>query len=330
VRGENGTGTKDINMENALTSLRHAEPDLRWHHLALVYDPARGVHNYVDGEDVGKNDGTAFTYDSCREGGVFYLGAKSSAPGVRFRGCLDEVKVFDKAFNIPQIRAVMRADAGALRVLPAGGAVAVDAGATLEVNGTDESFGALTGAGTLDLASGRLAITSTNTFAGTLAGDGLLVLPTGAELTLGQNPTNFTGVFEMAGGSLVLPAGVTSVPATFRPRTVDPADSVAYPGDVEILDGTALTVSAGAYGPFVTSPRKVIICGGGTVTLPASTAVGTWTIGSGSEVVDNGTGDLDKRWTVTNLGANRRVSFSTDGGSFVVKVFGAGTIMIFR
>ena len=34
VRGENGTGTKDINMENALTSLRPAEPDLRWHHLA--------------------------------------------------------------------------------------------------------------------------------------------------------------------------------------------------------------------------------------------------------------------------------------------------------
>lgn len=330
VRGENGTGTKDINMENAVTSLRHAEPDLRWHHLALVYDPARGVHNYVDGEDVGKNDGTAFTYDSCRAGGVFYLGAKSSAPDVKFRGCLDEVKVFNKAFNIPQIRAVMRADAGALRVLPAGGAVAVDAGATLEVNGTDETFGALTGAGTLDLASGRLAITSTNTFAGTLAGDGLLVLPAGAELTLGQNPTNFTGVFEMAGGALVLPAGVTSVPATFRPLTVDPAASAAYPGDVEILDGTALTVSAGAYGPFVTSPRKIIICGGGTVTLPAPTAVGTWTIGSGSEVVDNGTGDLAARWMVTNLGANKKARFKTDGGAFTCTVIGAGTMVIFR
>ena len=261
---------------------------------------------------------------------MFYLGAKSSAPDVKFRGCLDEVKVFNKAFNIPQIRAVMRADAGALRVLPAGGAVAVDAGATLEVNGTDETFGVLTGAGTLDLASGRLAITSTNTFAGTLAGDGLLVLPAGTELTLGQNPTNFTGVFEMAGGALVLPAGVTSVPATFRPRAVDPAASVAYPGDVEILDGTALTVSAGTYGPFVTSPSKIVICGGGTVTLPSATAVGTWVIGQGAEVVDNGTGDLADRWTVTNLGANRRVRFSTDGGNFVVKVFGAGTTVIFR
>ena len=324
-------GAKDVLLENSLAGLFLSEPDLRWHHLALVYDPVRGVNVYVDGEDVsGKNASGAFDYDSCRNGGVFYLGAKSSAPGAVFKGCLDEVKVYDKACNIPQIRAVMRADAGALRVLPADGAVAVDAGATLEVNGTDESFGALTGAGTLDLASGRLAITSTNTFAGTLAGDGLLVLPAGAELTLGQNPTNFTGVFEMAGGALVLPEGVTSIPATFRPLPVDPAASIAYPGDVEIVDGTALTVSAGTYGPFVTSPRKVIICGGGTVTLPASTAVGTWVIGRGSEVVDNGTGDLAARWTVTNLGANRKARFKTDGGIFAVEVIGAGTIMIFR
>jgi hypothetical protein len=134
----------------------------------------------------------------------------------------------------------------------------------------------------------------------------------------------------MAGGALVLPAGVTSVPATFRPRTVDPADSVAYPGDVEILDGTALTVSAGAYGPFVSTSRKVIICGGGSVTLPSSTAVGTWVIGQGAEVVDNGTGDLAARWTVTNLGANRKVRFKTSGGAFTCTVMGAGTMVIFR
>ena len=330
VRAEVGSA-KDVVLENALAGLLLSERELRWHHLALVYDPVRGVNVYVDGEGVsGKNSSGAFNYDSCRDGGVFYLGAKSSAPGAPFRGCLDEVKVFDKAFNIPQVRAVMRADAGALRVLPADGAVAVDAGATLEVNGTDESFSSLTGAGTLDLASGRLAITSTNTFAGTLAGDGLLVLPAGAELTLGQNPTNFTGVFEMAGGALVLPEGVTSIPATFRPLTVDPVASAAYPGDVEILDGTALTVSAGAYGPFVSTSRKVIICGGGTVTLPSDKAVGTWVIGQGAEVVDNGTGALDTRWTVTNLAQSRLSRFATENGLFTCTVLEAGTLMIFR
>ncbi len=322
---------KDVVLGNALAGLFLSEQDLRWHHLALVCDPPRGVRIHLDGEDVSSaGAGGAFDYDSCRDGGVFYLGAKATGPDASFKGSLDEVKVYDKAFNIPQIRAVMRADAGALRVLPADGVVAVDAGATLEVNGTDESFGALTGAGTLDLASGRLAITSTNTFAGTLAGDGLLVLPAGAELTLGQNPTNFTGVFEMAGGALMLPEGVTSIPATFRPLTVDPVESAAYPGDVEILDGTALTVSAGAYGPFVSTPRKVIVCGGGSVTLPSPTAVGTWVIGQGAEVVDNGTGDLADRWTVTNLGPQKKARFKTDGGAFTCTVIGAGTTVIFR
>ena len=197
-------------------------------------------------------------------------------------------------------------------------------------SGTDESFGALTGAGTLDLASGRLAITATNTFAGTLAGDGTLVLPAGAELTLGQNPTNFTGYFEMAGGALVLPEGVTSIPATFRPLTVDPAASAAYPGDVEILDGTALTVSDANKGPFVSTPRKVIVCGGGTVTLPSPTATGTWVIGQGAEVVDNCTGDLAARWTVTNLAPNCHAHFKAEDGMFSCTVFGAGTLMIFR
>ena len=329
VRKEAG-GAVDFKVENQLAGLFLSERDLRWHHLALVYDPARGVNIFVDGEDVECNSIGAFDYDSCRDGGVFYLGAKSTGPNAVFKGCLDEVKVFDKPFNIPQVRAVMRADAGALRVLPADGAVAVDAGATLEVNGTDESFSALTGAGTLDLASGRLAITSTNTFAGALEGNGTLVLPAGAELTLGQNPTNFTGYFEMAGGALVLPAGVASIPATFRPLTVDPAAGAAYPGDVEIPDGTALTVSAGAYGPFVTSPRTIIVCGGGTVTLPSPASTGTWVIGQGAEVVDAGTGDLAERWTVTNLGPQKKARFKTAGGAFTCTVQNSGTLVFFR
>ncbi|MBP3848115.1 MAG: hypothetical protein J6D22_00040, partial [Pyramidobacter sp.] len=113
VRKEAG-GAVDFKVENQLAGLFLSERDLRWHHLALVYDPARGVNIFVDGEDVGCNSKGAFNYDSCRDGGVFYLGGKSTAVGAPFRGCLDEVKVFDKPFNIPQIRAVMRADAGAL------------------------------------------------------------------------------------------------------------------------------------------------------------------------------------------------------------------------
>lgn len=323
-------GAADLDLGNKLTTLRQAETDLMWHHLALVYSPSAGVFTYVDGEDTTVKHNGAFTYNSCRDGGVFYIGAKSTAPGVPFYGCLDEVKVFDEILNIPQLRAVMRADAGALNALPEGGDVAVDAGAVLEVNGTDESFAALTGEGTLDFTSGRLEITTTNTFAGTLSGNGTIVLPAGAELTLGTDPAGFTGYFEMAGGALVLPEGVTSVPATFLPVPLDPASSVSYPGDVEIPDGTVLAVSDGAYGPFVSTPRRIIVCGGGTVTLQSSASLGTWVIGSGSEVVDNGDGDLASRWTVTNLGANNKVRFSTSGGVFSCTVLGAGSMVIIR
>ena len=107
---------------------------------------------------------------------------------------------------------------------------------------------------------------------------------------------------------LVLPEGVASIPATFRPLTVTDANK----------------------GPFVSTPRKVIVCGGGTVTLPSPTATGTWVIGQGAEVVDNGTGDLAARWTVTNLGANRKARFKTSGSMFTCTVLGAGTMVIFR
>ena len=53
-------------------------------------------------------------------------------------------------------------------------------------------------------------------------------------------------------------------------------------------------------------------------------------IGQGAEVVDNGTGDLAARWTVTNLGANRKARFGIAGGAFFCRVFGAGTAVIFR
>ena len=47
-------GAKDVFLENALAGLFLSERDLRWHHLALVYDPARGrlaitSHQHVRG-----------------------------------------------------------------------------------------------------------------------------------------------------------------------------------------------------------------------------------------------------------------------------------------
>ena len=289
-----------------------------------------GVRNYVDGQYVeGFSANGAFTSDSTRDG-FFYLGAKSTATWARFRGALDEVKVFDQALSVHQIRATMRADAGGARVLPAGGAVTVAEGATLEVNGTDEEASHISGSGTLDLVSGRLALAGTNTFAGTLVGDGTLMLPAGADLTLGADPAGFTGYFEMAGGALALPEGVTRVNATFRATAIDGAAQVSYPGDVEIPDGTALTLTAANKGPLITANGTVTILGSGTITLPDPQAVGNWEIARGTAVVDAGSGDLNGRWSVANAWETHTVKFAVSSGAFWCRVYGSGSLFFVR
>lgn len=326
-------GALDKNGDAVLPCLREAAPARRWHHYAVVYDPAAGVRTYVDGvhQPALSQDG-AFATRAASAGNVFYLGAKTTAPDATFRGALDEVKVYAAALDARQIRAVMRADAGALRVLPEGGDVAVAAGASLEVNGTDETVGALTGQGAVNLLSGALTLTNAaSAFEGTLAGDGTLRLAAGAAWTLARAPTAFTGYVELAGGALTLPEGVEAIPATFRVTPLDTARETVCAGDVEIPDGTALALTAAYRGPFATARGRVIVAGGGSVTLPAPAAVGTWVIAQGAEDVrDDGAGALADRWRVTNLPATRTARFQISGGAFLCTVPPSGTLLLVR
>ena len=327
------SGAVDKNGDAVLPCLREASPARRWHHYAVVYDPAAGVCTYVDGvHQPALSQNGAFATRAASAGNVFYLGAKTTAPDATFRGALDEVKVYAAALDARQIRAVMRADAGALRVLPEGGDVAVAAGAALEVNGTDETVGALTGQGAVNLLSGALTLTNAaSAFEGTLAGDGTLRLAAGAAWTLARAPTAFTGYVELAGGALTLPEGVEAIPATFRVTPLDTARETVCAGDVEIPDGTALALTAAYRGPFATARGRVIVAGGGSVTLPAPAAVGTWVIAQGAEDVrDDGAGALADRWRVTNLPATRTARFQISGGAFLCTVPPSGTLLLVR
>lgn len=330
IRKPNGS-LFDINSGSTLPGLHDCDAPQRWHHFATTYHPETGVRNFVDGQYVdGFSSGGAFMNDSLRDTARFYLGAKTTATWALFRGALDEVKVFDQALSEQQIRATMRADARGVHVLPPGGAVTVAQGATLEVNGSDEEVGQLSGEGTLSLVSGRLALAGTNTFAGTLTGNGTLKLPEDAELTLGANPTGFTGYFEMAGGALALPEGVTRVNATFRATAIDGAAQVAYPGDVEIPDGTEITLTAANKGPLITANGTVTLAGGGTITLSAPEATGNWEIARGTSVTDVGLGDLAERWSVENVSGTRDVKFEIASGAFWCRVYGAGSLLFLR
>ncbi|HND60637.1 MAG TPA: autotransporter-associated beta strand repeat-containing protein [Opitutaceae bacterium] len=84
-------------------------------------------------------------------------------------------------------------------------------GASLQLNGLNETIGALAGGGALDLGTGgTLNLTSgTGLFSGTLAGSGTIYLGTGATLTLGANFNNSNVNIVLAGGTLNL-NGTTS------------------------------------------------------------------------------------------------------------------------
>ncbi|MGN0852932.1 MAG: LamG-like jellyroll fold domain-containing protein [Kiritimatiellia bacterium] len=338
ARKDNGNGV-DQCFWDYLTGLRSGEERLRWHHYATTYDPAVGLRTYIDGEAIGGASSAAFTTPALESGCIFYLGMKSTAYdasaakyAIYFTGALDEVKVYDAALDLQQIRTVMRADAGKLRILPEGGAVTIAADAALVVSGTQETFGPLAGDGTLNLSGGCVTLTNgTSTFTGPVIGSGVLRLPSGTSLALAQRPDDFNGVFEMAGGTLDLPDASTPVPAMFRTVVIDGTRRVSYPGAVEIPDGTAIALSQTETGPLVSADGPVTICGGGTVTLPDPKARGTWILAHGTSLVDQGTTDLSARWTVSNFEGSCTPAFVlTRTGDFICRVLSGGTMLIVR
>lgn len=323
----------DVCSRLAVRGLHESDAALRWHHYAKVYDPELGFLSYVDGQfqpDMSRlHNGIA-----CRDmtDMDLYLGIRPDKPNLAFRGAIDEVRFYDCVLSGADVRAIMREDqTRGLAALPPGTAVDVASGATLDVNGTDETVAALTGEGTVALSSGRLAVTGTTTFDGVLSGAGTVRLPEGGALTLTKVPTAFTGYFEMAGGELKLnlPENAQLPNATFRVCVLDGTKQVSYPGEVELPDGLNILLTADNAGPFVTAVGRIVVAGGGTVVLPDGKTTGTWVIARGTSAVASEAALAS--WRVTNAPASVRTAFQTTAsGDFVCRVFGQGTCVILR
>lgn len=318
----------------SVRGLHDADAAMRWHHYVKVYDPEVGFRNYVDGQ---------FQSESSRDGWIscldlsgmnLYLGARPDNAKVIFRGAIDEVRFYDQALTGSDVRAILREDlARGLAALPAGTELEVAEGATLCVNGTDESVSALTGGGNASIESGRVSVTGVSTFGGTLGGFGTVRLPVGAALTLTRTPSSFTGVFEMAGGQLNLPSDAGRLSALFRACALDGTSSAAYPGDVagdvELPDGVSVSLAADRRGPLVKTDGTVTVAGGGTVTLPDARASGAWTIAHGATV--NASADALATWRVANMAPSSRAVFKVlANGDFVCLVFTPATCVIVR
>jgi autotransporter-associated beta strand protein len=86
VRRQGGANSIDLSSGITVPGLRDCDASQRWHHFATTYHPSVGVRNFVDGQYVdGFSANGAFTSDSTRDGGYFYLGSKSTATWARMR-----------------------------------------------------------------------------------------------------------------------------------------------------------------------------------------------------------------------------------------------------
>ncbi len=167
-----------------------APDEMRWHHFAISYDPELGLSTYIDGQK-SSSFSKAGKLTNQRTATDFYLGLKPTALTHPFRGCLDEVKVYNVALTKAQVRAAIRAERHlGSRVLPNGTSLTVDAGATLAVDGGEHTVSSLSGEGSITLAPhAKLNVSGASGFSGTMTGDGAFGFADGAVLGFGDGST---------------------------------------------------------------------------------------------------------------------------------------------
>ncbi|MCJ1901414.1 MULTISPECIES: autotransporter-associated beta strand repeat-containing protein [Paracoccus] len=152
------------------------------------------------------------------------------------------------------------ASRGSLRAGAAGsfatlGAHAVDAGASLDLDGFDQTIGSLSGAGDVTLGQGTLTTGgdgSDTGFGGTISGTGGLVKEGGGTLILSGTNTH-SGDILVAGGVLQLGSGSIG--------------TLMIAGDMELGTGSVLGFDLGASGPASGGGTSDHVAVGGQLTL---------------------------------------------------------------
>lgn len=145
-----------------------------WHHVVAVKDHRQDkTFLYFDGSLLSVTSGNA-AWNGI--GSAFaYLGRAHFNDRDWFRGMIDDVEVYDCALTAEQVSRLCLLESGrdAARRLPAGGDVEIAKGAVLNVYGTDESIGLLTGEGEIHVEEGSsVHVVSCRNFFGKVTGKG--------------------------------------------------------------------------------------------------------------------------------------------------------------
>lgn len=165
----------------------------KWHHLAASYDGGT-LRLYVDGKFVASKGGIG----ALNVGNTyFWIGRKQSIETEWYRGCIDDVEVYDSVLGEEVIRKLVRAEQSNASgpLLPPASPVVVEEGARLNLEGTDVTLPTLSGRGVVSVTGGTLTLTESCTF------DGTLTLDTLNALSLAEGVTvKLTGRDSTAGG----------------------------------------------------------------------------------------------------------------------------------
>lgn len=137
---------------------------------------------------------------------------------------------------------------GAAERLADTGAMAVASGATLDLDGNDETIGLLSGSGTVTLGSGELIAGSagSSTFDGSISGSGGLTKAGSGSLTL-TGTSSFTGGTAVTGGTLI-------VNGTLGDVTLGPGGTLGGTGTLGALTASGRVAPGNSIGTLSSGP----------------------------------------------------------------------------
>jgi autotransporter-associated beta strand protein len=227
--------------------------DGNWHAIAVSWDGATQTM-YVDGANVGtRTPGTLPTV-----GPANFIVGKTTAD-VDFKGWLDNLMIVNRALTPAEI-ASYQAGFNSLNSLPPTTAVQVSGGGLLNINGTSQTVGGLTGDASASVWLGTSILTVSNlanaSFAGSLGGAGSLVKSGMGTLTL-SGPNTYTGGTTISAGALAL-----SVPGSA-------SSIVSNSARIAIAGGASLDVSGVSSGFHLAGGQTL----GGAGTVKGTVAV---------------------------------------------------------
>ncbi len=243
--------------------------DGTWHMVTYV-DVAGSYAIYEDGNPVALSSGNAGFMQAIEQGSTVSFGITTdsfSGDGtVNFNGMLDEIQIYNRALTAPQIEGLFTSDspnpAPASSVLPSQSTVTIATGASLNLNGVNQTIGALSGnsGSSITLGTGQLTVSSplTTIFAGSISGQGGSLVKSGnGTLTL-SGPNTFTGGTTVIAGRLLIEPTSTTTSAL-------PTGALSISGGtVQLADNVTAGTALGTSNVVITS---LSLTGNGTLNI---------------------------------------------------------------